>query len=595
MTTLTKSAMQEAYEKLLVQLEAAEPKQIGTLREAFQDLYGVSKDTVYRNLKKLGWQSGRKKRVDAGTTSVDEATLVEIESMSRLSVRANGKSTMPTTVATSVLASNGRNINVSNSRINQLRQQRNSTVKQLTGDGAFQRMRSTHPNHVHQVDPSYCLLYYPPNSKKVRTQKFVDESEFYANKPDNLEKIKHLKCWRYVLTDHFSGSIIVRYFESAGETSDNLWLFLLYCWQTLENRMFRGVPDIMVWDKGSANTSKAIKNALKALQIKEIAHAAKNARAKGQVECGNNIVECHFESRLKFEPVNSVAELNAAAEHWYNAFNANLVPHQDTRLNRRGMSKKIARNDLWQTILRMQNKLRELPPIEICQYLLRAEPIARKVTNSLDINFKHPRAKSSLVYSVSNLHGIAIGDKVLVSPLFYGNQQIMVTLENALGEEQHHVLEPMQFDEAGFAIEAAIWGEEIKSQPDTAEVKRQKSADAAAFPELNQEDIKKAKQKQATPFNGELVAHSNFKDIEQPAFMRKKGVAIDLPNQFAPAERKPLSAFQLKRLVADQLGRNLETHEATFLNEYKEVFDEDVPNVISELTFANASPLQLVK
>ena len=329
--------MQDAYRNLAKQLDNAPARDRGAIREQFQHMYGVSQQTVYRKLGALGWSSNRKKRCDAGSTVVDEKTLTEIESLTQQSFRANGKSTMPTTEAISILAQNGRDINLSPSRINQLRRARKTTTKNQRCLGAHQSIRSLYPNHVHQVDPSYCLLYYAPNGDQV-VQKFVDESDMYANKPENLEKIKHLKCWRYVLTDHFSGSIIVRYFQSMGETSANLYEFLLYCWQTIESRAFRGVPSIMVWDKGSANTSGAIKNALRALQVEAIEHQAKNARAKGQVECGNNIVECHFESRLKFEPVDSVAELNAAAENWYNAWNANLIPRMDSRLNRRTMA-----------------------------------------------------------------------------------------------------------------------------------------------------------------------------------------------------------------------------------------------------------------
>ncbi len=38
-----------------------------------------------------------------------------------------------------------------------------------------------------------------------------------------------------------------------------------------------------------------------------------------------------------FDPVHSVDQLNAAAAAWAEAFNANAIPHQDTRLRRNGM------------------------------------------------------------------------------------------------------------------------------------------------------------------------------------------------------------------------------------------------------------------
>ncbi|WDE07264.1 DDE-type integrase/transposase/recombinase [Thalassomonas viridans] len=593
--TLDNFNMTDAYRELAVKLEKAPAGEQGAIRKAFEKLYHVSQHTVYRNLQKVGWKSGRSKRKDAGTTCVDEETLTEIEAVSRLSVRANGKSTMPTTVAVSLLAANGRDINVSVSRLNQLKRARKTTTAQLTQLSAHNKIRSLYPNHVHQIDPSYCLLYYAPCGKEQLVQRFVDESEFYANKPDNLDKIKHLKCWRYVLTDHFSGTIIVRYFQSAGETSANLYEFMLYCWQNLEGRPFRGVPNIMVWDKGSANTASAIKNALRALQIEDIPHKAKNARAKGQVESSNNIVECHFESRLRFEPVNSVEELNQAAEAWYNAWNANLIHRQDTRLKRRGMAEPKVRYDLWQSILRIPEKLRELPPFDVCRYLLRSKPVNRKVDGHLEISFKHPAAKSSLQYSLRNIALVSVGDKVTLSPLYYGQCQIMVTVTDYVGEEYHHVLEPQEYDEAGFALNAPVWGEDIQSMPDTPIDARQKAADSIAYPGKTQEEIVKAKAKQVTPFEAKLDAHSHLKDIKQPNFMKREGRTIDLPGEFQPAPRKPLSRIQVKRLVMDGLGRSLEQHESEILNNYENIFDEDIAGIVEQLLHGDSSPIRLVK
>lgn len=593
MTNAANLPMQDAYRALAQQIDNAPSKEKGVVRMAFEQMYGVSSDTVYRNLKKLGWSSGKKKRNDAGVTGIDEAVITELEAVRRLSVRANGKVTMPTTVAASMLSANGRDIGLSNSRLNQLFRERKTTNAQQQQLSAHQKLRSLYPNHVHQVDPSYCLLYYAPNGDQL-VQKIVDESEVYANKPENAEKIANLKCWRYVLTDHFSGSIIVRYYQSRGETSAILWDFLLYCWQSLDARPFRGVPSIMVWDKGSANTSGAIKNALKALEIEEIAHMAKNPRAKGQVESSNNIVECHFESRLRFEPVNSVAELNAAVEAWYNAWNANLIHRQDSRLQRRGMSQPRARYDLWQTILKTPQHLRELPPIDVCRYLLKAAPKERKVDGHLEVAFKHPAAKGSLQYSLAGLAHVSVGDKVKVSPLYYGEFQIMVTVANYLGEEFHHTLEPREYDDAGFAVDAPIWGQEIIAMPDTAIEARNKAADSVAYPGKTQEEIKKARQKQVTPFEGTLDAHSHLKNIKQPDFMKRQGSTIDLPGEFVPAQRTPLSKMAIKRLVVDALGRGLEQYESDEIANLDDVFDEDIERIVDQLLRVNITPLKLV-
>ncbi|WP_082930841.1 DDE-type integrase/transposase/recombinase [Shewanella woodyi] len=585
--------MRDAYCRLATELDNASFKERGMIRKTFENFHGVSLNTVYRGLESIGWSSGRKKRIDAGTTTIDEKTLQDLEAVTRLSQRANGKHTMPTTVAASMLTGSGREINLSNSRLNQLRRQRKSTAQDQKRACPHQQLRSLYPNHVHQVDPSYCLLYYAPSGEQ-RVQKFVDESDMYANKPENLEKISNLKCWRYVLTDHYSSTIIVRYYQSRGETSEILWDFLLYCWQNIESRPFRGVPNIMVWDKGSANTSAPIKNALNSLQVEHIAHMAKNPRAKGQVESSNNIVECHFESRLKFEPVNSVEELNEAAETWYNAWNANLLPRQDSRLRRRGMASPVARYELWQTILRTPQKLRELPPLQVCRYLYRADPQLRKVSGNLEISFRHPAAEKSMRYSVKGLANIIVSDKVTVAPLFYGNCQVLVTVNGYNEDSQNHILDPIDVDEAGFNIDAPIWGESIKAMPDTEVERRNKTSDQTAFPNMDLEQIKKAKAKQVTPFEGNLDAHSHLKDIKQPAFMRREGSNIELTEQYSPAERTPLTRIALKRLVLGQLGRALSVDESQALEQYKDVFDEDIPQIVADL-LQPVSPLKLVK
>jgi hypothetical protein len=64
-----------------------------------------------------------------------------------------------------------------------------------------------------------------------------------------------------VLTDHYSSTICVRYYAASGEKQENLYEFLLYAWAKKQSRsyVFHGVPELIVWDKGSANISRAIK------------------------------------------------------------------------------------------------------------------------------------------------------------------------------------------------------------------------------------------------------------------------------------------------------------------------------------------------
>lgn len=538
--------MLDEVRALAQRLDAAPHGDRGRIVQQFADHFGWSPAKTYRELKRVGWSSGRKPRADRGKTRQDEITLTTLASTLRLGLRKNGKATMHTPTAVSMLSVNGYEFKVGNARINSLlRRQQLNTESQRQGK-ASQPQRSLHPNHVHLVDPSLCLIYYLPDGG----QAVIRDDEAYKNKPENIESLGDLKVWRYVLADHYSGTYILRYYQAKGETQANLFDFLLYCWQQLDGRAFHGVPKILYWDKGSANTAAAIKNALRALEVTPIEHEAGNPRAKGAVEVANNIIETHFESRLKYEPVRNVDELNAAAEAWYNAFNADRIPNYDARLKRKGMAEPMSRYGLWQTV--RQEHLRLLPDPEICRYLLSADPQERQVRADLTISFKHPAAKRTQHYDVSHLPNIYPRATVRVSPLVYGNLQVLVYVADYKGEEQSFAIEPIAYDErSGFRMDAAVIGEEMKSQPDTTIDSGGKAADQAAFPGKDVAAIKKARDRNEVPFEGRINAHSHLADIVPPSYMRRPGTELDVPNRARP-ETKPLSITEAcKRLVLE--------------------------------------------
>lgn len=380
-----------------------------------------------------------------------------------------------------------------------------------------------------------------------------------------------LKCWRYVLVDHYSNTVIVRYYQSKGETQTNLYDFLLYCWSQVAGRPFHGMPKLLVWDKGSANTASAIKNALKALQIEAYEHQAGNPRAKGAVEEANNRVEKLFESRLLYEPVPSIDALNNAVDAWCNAYNADRIPEYDARLRRRGMPLPLARFEIWQRI--RVEQLRILPELEVCRYLLSAEPKPRKVRPNLSITFAHPIAKRSLEYDLRALDGVYPKLEVMVSPLVMdGGHQVFVQVADYKGDVTEHLVEPVPFDEMGMRLDSPVWGEKFDRMPDTPVEQAGKAADRAAYPGLSDEDIGKAKNKRTAPFGG-LDAHSHLGDVYLPEYMNRPGTELDVPHR-ARVEIKPLSHIQACRALVGKLGRSLSAEENAWI---RETFPEGVP------------------
>lgn len=537
-------------------LETTPHKARGPLIDGGAEFLGMSKQTIYRHLKAVaGWESGRKCRADKGSTSVNSDALLTLATMQRESVRDNGKQTMHTPVARSVLEANGLPVGVSNAHLNRLMRDRGLNVETQVAASPAQKLRYPHPNHTHQVDPSLCLVYYLNGRQYI-----MEDREFYKNKLENYAKVK-FKVFRYAMWDGASGAIQPWYTEAAGESQASLFNFLMYAWSKQDGRLFHGVPKVLIWDKGSANQSHAIRNLLKSLEVEAITHEAGNSRAKGGVENANNIIETQFESRLRFEPVESIDELNAAALAWSEGYNANLIPGQDTRLRREGLAMPVARYDLWQRI--RSEELRLLPDVEVCRALMVGKEEERKVDGHENITFRHPKADRTQTYCLKGMDGVNVGDMVSVRPLVYGDDAIQVVLARFDGEPLIYRVEPeREYDGYGNPLSAAVPGEGYKSHAQTpAEVAGQ-AMDELAFPG---QDADQARQKKVVPFGGAIKSHSYLKDVEQPSYLQRPGVEIEAPAHAAPAAPRMLDSTVVMLRVRSELGRNLTAEENQFM------------------------------
>lgn len=465
------------YEDFVLQMKAAQTaKERSAIIAEMCRLFGFGKDSAYRVLKEGGWESNRKKRSDKGTSSISEKDLSTLAALLQNSVRKNGKKTMSIENARSVMLMNGFDIPISTRQLSGLLKDRTLATEVTSKPSPHQRMRSEYPNQIHFADPSVALMYFAPNGK----QKFLRDDEVYKNKPF-LEGKENLKCWRYVLTDHYSGTICVRYYAAAGENSANMYDFLLYAWGKKKDPLynFHGLPELLIWDCGSANVSKPVTNALKALRVETKPHLPGNPRAKGQVEKANDIVERQFESLLHLETVNSMEELNDAAERWCAAFNANTLEHRDTRIMRAGR-KVGSRTMIWNWI--QQDQLRELPDEEVCRQIFTTGVQVRTVGGDLAISFVHPKNKQATRYSLSALPDIMVGMTVNVQPILVSEEALaLVSYQDSTGEVVSFEVKPIEYDRVGFDIAAPVFGKEYKSQPDTLVEKNTKELAALAL------------------------------------------------------------------------------------------------------------------
>lgn len=451
------------YEDFVLQMQAAKTaRERSSVIAEMCRLFGFCEASAYRALRKCGWENGRKKRSDEGLSRISDEDLNIAAALLQNSVRKNGKKTMSVENARSIMIQNGFDVPISARQLSGLLRTRTLSTESTSKPSPHQRMRTEYPNQVHFADPSVALMYFAPNGK----QKFLRDDEVYKNKPF-LEGRENLKCWRYVLTDHYSGTICVRYYAAAGENSANMYDFLLYAWGKKKDPLynFHGLPELLIWDCGSANISKPVTNALKALRVETEPHLPGNPRAKGQVENANNIVECQFESLLHLEEVNSMEELNDAAERWCAAFNANQLEHRDTRITRAG--RKIgSRTMIWNWI--KEEQLRELPDEEICRQIFTTGIQPRTVGGDLAISFVHPKNKAATRYSLSALPDIMVGMTVNVQPILVSEEALaLVSYQDRTGEIVSFEVKPIEYDRVGFDIAAPVFGQEYKSQPDT--------------------------------------------------------------------------------------------------------------------------------
>ena len=260
-------------------------------------------------------------------------------------------------------------------------------------------------------------------------------------------------------------------------------------------------------------------------------------RAKGGVEVAQNVVEQHFESLLRVQPVNSAEELNRAAFAWCNAYNANLIADIDCRLNRAGLAKPIARNDLW--LLIKAEALRLCPITAVCAAFMRGASATRVVTNRLDISYRHPASTRSHTYDLRGIREIRTGMEVTVRPLIYGEESVIVGVERYDGERIETRIDPVRnYDAFGFRDDSPSIGESYHALPTLDATHTSDRLDHAAYGIdadgviRSDEEIAKLKASgKATPFahlndgNG-IRPLDKLLGIETPIYLPKKGVPV---------------------------------------------------------------------
>jgi hypothetical protein len=504
---------------------------------------GLSLPTLYRKLREVSVTTPRKRRADAGQTILSQEEAYLISALLLESIRANNKQLSTVERAVERLRSNGLILagrvdektgeltSLSISAITRALRAYRLHPDQLLQPEPAVSLASRHPNHVWQIDASISTQFYLDDDGA----KTMSQAEFYDGKPSNMKKIERKRLWRYVITEHTSGTIYVQYVLGA-ESAENLCNVLICCMQKRgEHDPFHGVPFIIMTDPGAAMTSAIFRNLCKALGIELIINKVGNARAKGQVEQAHNIVEREFESALKLQKAETLEQINAWAGQWMRYHNATAIHSRHGR----------TRYGQWLTI--QSDQLRLAPSPEVCQELAVTAPQTRKVNDFLQVSYRGAQ------FDVSTVPQIMVGDTLLITRNPWRDEDsAQVVLIGEDGREAFHVVERIGIDANGFKVTSAMIGESFKSHAETPAQQARKTIEQLVTGTGSQDEAAAARKAGALPFNGQIDPHKHITDTVLPAYMPRRGTASPIPEP--TVEILPLSHVEAAKLLRAQLG-----------------------------------------
>ncbi|MEW7986505.1 MAG: hypothetical protein AB2810_15940 [Candidatus Thiodiazotropha endolucinida] len=524
------------FRSLAQRLSDAGYRKRGKLIDEAMKFLNISRSLVYKGLKDhAGWDSGRKQRIDKGESCLSDEEAKAIANLMVESRRANGKRLLPCGDALAIAQANGMvNINISAATALRIMRERGFHPDQLERPSPHVELRSLHPNHVWEFDVSVCVLYYMDNGGLS----VMDHKRFYKNKPDNFRKIANERILRYLVTDHTTGTLYLRYYLSPGEDQETLYNFLMEAFTKRDHAQdpFHGVPYIFIWDAGSANQSHLIRNLLDRLDVRHWPHTPGNPRAKGQVESSHNIVERKFEGRLSLMRIDSLDHLNEVAHAWMRYFNGVEIHtrHGHTRYG------------LWQTI--KPEQLRIVPPRVVCDELLRTKPERRQVKGNLVIQYKVPGYETKN-YSVADIPNVRVKDYVEVCVNPYKAPSIYVIGKDDEGKEIHYACDPIEQDAFGFPLNAPVIGQEYRAAPDTQTDQHRKALLKEAYGGDTLSDVDKARKAKKPAYGGIIDPITYLADQTNAHYMKRQGTELHVPD-YARIEASPMTHVETaKRLV----------------------------------------------
>ncbi len=497
---------------------------------------GCSLATCYRKLEEAGFDTGRKRRCDAGDTVLSDEQLDALAGVLASSTNNKGQR-MPVETALSMLRASGQiEVQVSASTVSRQLYQRRMHPEQLAQDTPSQQMASRHPNHVWQIDSTVGAYYYLPGGRL----RWMPESEFYKGKIANLVRASNDLLTRYTCADHTSHAFKARHYL-GGETAENLVDFVTWAMWKQPSSPMHGVPQLLLMDPGAANKGRLMVNLAKRLGVRLIHHAPGAARVTGSVEKAHDLVRMHFETRLRFVDRTEVSLdwLNEHVEQFCAAYCSEAVH------SRYGAT----RYAKWLEI--RQDQLRVGASLEALREAAVTEPETRRVSNTRTVSY------AGKTYDLSLVPGTAPGLKVtVVSNPFRAPAIDVLFTDIDTGEQTWHVVEPLKVDEHGFREGAAVWGEDQRTAAYTDvdhtrnRLQREAYRVGDGLPTLKEAENARKTHQQA--YAGVVDAFADIRATEVPTYIPKRATLIDLPQRQVQSRR--ITVVEACKLLRARLG-----------------------------------------
>jgi hypothetical protein len=547
---MAKAIPSHVVRELAGQLDTVRGRARAALKRDFIRLYGCSPSTLSRALCEVGLRSHC--RADAGTrrVAVTDDDLMKIAVLQKSSESLRKGVIMPAEDAIDIAEENGL-VPANTVRAGYynawLREKGGSRIDQQQAAPHIQ-LRSLGPNHVHQVDFSLAVNW------KIFQGKLAYEHLIYKNK---LPEAGIPRLWRLIVVDHATGCLFPFYAESTGETVQVLLEGLYRAWTEKQLRgqsikqiyPFRGVPQILMADRGSANRAGITIHLLQRLGIK--LNICEGARSKGTVEVSHNFWEQHFESRMRLHPPSSVEQLN----EWAIDFAVRYCG-QETH------SRYCSQRSLmwaWHINRKPETQLRELTcNFETFKSIAVSEPQKALVNGARIIRFKGKK------YRVPN--DFLPGEHVSVQYSPYQFPRIQVRAWD-VPTSPSWVCEPVELDEFGFAVDGAVIGQQYKSHKKTETARFADTAAAAA------KELVEAQQIRAFGYHAAKV---------DPIEIKHEAAEVPLPNDVSIAR---MTRIQARQEVQQILGRPFTPPEAQYINDLfgAEVTESEIASAVAEI------------